>query len=182
MKKSGFLLVIFAFVFAMFFGVSSNAVADNCTAKSASKTEISKDIVETAMANDNFKTLVAAVKAAGLVEALKGDGPFTVFAPTDEAFAALPEGTLEALLKDKEKLTAILKYHVVSGKVMAGDVVKVKSAETLNGQSVAVKVDGKKVMIDNAEVIMTDIVASNGVIHVIDEVILPREAGKRSEY
>ncbi|NIP41604.1 MAG: fasciclin domain-containing protein [candidate division Zixibacteria bacterium] len=182
MKKTVLTSMLFAFIFAISFGFSNTALADNCATKSTSKTEKSKDIVETAMAADGFNTLVTALKAADLVEALKGEGPFTVFAPTDEAFAKLPEGTIPALLKDKEKLTSILTYHVVSGKVMAADVVKLKSAETLNGQSVAVKVDGKKVMVDNAEVIMTDIVTSNGVIHVINEVILPREEVKRSEY
>jgi uncharacterized surface protein with fasciclin (FAS1) repeats len=132
-----------------------------------------KDIVDTAVAAGSFETLVAAVQAAGLVETLKGDGPFTVFAPTDEAFAKLPEGTVEALLQDKEKLTAILTYHVVAGKVMASDVVNLKSAATVNGQEVEIKVADGKVMIDGATVVMTDIEASNGVIHVIDTVILP---------
>jgi uncharacterized surface protein with fasciclin (FAS1) repeats len=134
-----------------------------------------KTVVETAVAADGFNTLVAAVKAAGLVEALNSKGPFTVFAPTDEAFAALPKGTLESLLKpeNKEKLQSILKYHVVPGKVMAADVVKVDSAKTLQGQSVKVKVWNGKVMIDKAEVVKTDIVCSNGVIHVINKVILP---------
>jgi uncharacterized surface protein with fasciclin (FAS1) repeats len=131
------------------------------------------DIVETAVAAENFTTLVTAVKAAGLVDALKGEGPFTVFAPTDEAFAKLPEGTVESLLKDKDKLTAVLTYHVVSGKVMAADVVKLDKAETLQGQNVSISVKDDKVMIDNATVIKADIMTSNGVIHVIDEVILP---------
>jgi uncharacterized surface protein with fasciclin (FAS1) repeats len=133
-----------------------------------------KDIVDTAVAAGSFETLVTAVKAAGLVETLKGDGPFTVFAPTDEAFAKLPEGTIESLLKDKEKLSAILTYHVVAGKVMAADVVKLKSAKTVQGQEVKIKVNGNKVMVDNANVIKTDIETSNGVIHVIDTVILPK--------
>jgi len=133
------------------------------------------NIVETAVAAGNFTTLVAAVKAAGLVDALSGEGPLTVFAPTDEAFAKLPEGTVEALLKDKEKLTAILTYHVVDGKVMAGDVVGLDKATTLNGQAVNISVKDDKVMIDNAQVVKTDIVCSNGVIHVIDNVILPSE-------
>lgn len=132
-----------------------------------------KDIVETAIAAENFTTLVTAVKAAGLVEALKGEGPFTVFAPTDEAFAKLPEGTVESLLKDKDKLTAVLTYHVVPGKVMASDVVKLNKAETLQGQNVSISVKDDKVMIDNATVTQADIMTSNGVIHVIDEVILP---------
>ena len=122
-----------------------------------------------------FNTLVAAVQAAGLVETLSGEGPFTVFAPTDEAFAKLPEGTIEALLADKDKLTAILTYHVVPGKVMAADVVKLNSAKTVNGQMVDVKVEGDSVMINDATVATADVVASNGVIHVIDTVILPPE-------
>ncbi len=130
-------------------------------------------IVDIAVANGNFTTLVAAVQAAGLVETLSGDGPFTVFAPTDEAFAKLPEGTVEALLQDKEKLAAILTYHVVAGKVMASDVVNLSSATTVNGQDVEIKVWDGKVMIDGATVTATDIEASNGVIHVIDTVILP---------
>jgi uncharacterized surface protein with fasciclin (FAS1) repeats len=135
-----------------------------------------KDIVDTAVAAGSFDTLVAAVKAAGLVDALKGDGPFTVFAPTDEAFAALPAGTVESLLKpeNKEKLQAILKYHVVSGKVMAADVVKLKSAATLEGSSVKINASKKGVMVDGANVVTTDIMTSNGVIHVIDAVILPK--------
>lgn len=131
------------------------------------------DIVETAVAAGSFKTLVAAVKAAGLADALKSEGPFTVFAPTDEAFAKLPEGTVESLLNDKEKLTAILTYHVVEGKVMASDVVKIDKAQTLNGQDVKVRTKDGEVMIDNATVTATDIACTNGVIHVIDEVILP---------
>ena len=133
----------------------------------------SMDIVETAVAAGSFKTLAAALGAADLVDALKGDGPFTVFAPTDEAFAKLPAGTVEALLKDKEKLTAILTYHVVAGKVAAADVVKLTSAKTLNGKSVTIKVMDGKVMVDNANVVKTDIMATNGIIHVIDTVILP---------
>ena len=136
-----------------------------------------KDIVDTAVGAGSFKTLVAAVQAAGLVDTLKGDGPFTVFAPTDEAFAKLPKGTVESLLKpeNKGKLVSILTYHVVPGKVMAADVVKVKEAKTVQGQKVAVKVDNGKVMIDNANVLKTDIGCTNGVIHVIDAVILPSD-------
>jgi uncharacterized surface protein with fasciclin (FAS1) repeats len=132
-----------------------------------------KDIVDTAVAAGSFNTLVTAVKAAGLVETLKGEGPFTVFAPTDDAFAKLPEGTVESLLKDKEKLSAILTYHVVAGKVMAADVVKLTSATTVQGQDVKIKAGSNGVMVDNAKVIKTDIETSNGVIHVIDTVILP---------
>lgn len=135
-----------------------------------------KDIVETAMAAEGFKTLVAAVKAAGLVETLQGDGPFTVFAPTDEAFAKIPKETLDSLLKpeNKEKLVAILTYHVVPGKVMAADVVKLKKAKTVQGTEATVKVDGDKVMIDGANVVKTNIACTNGVIHVIDAVIMPK--------
>ena len=134
-----------------------------------------KDIVDTAVSAGSFNTLVAAVKAADLVETLKSDGPFTVFAPTDEAFAKLPDGTLESLLKpeNKAKLQAILTYHVVPGRVMAKDVVAISSAKTVNGQNVMVKTDMGNVMINNAKVIKTDIMTSNGVIHVIDTVILP---------
>ena len=135
--------------------------------------EEAMDIVDTAVAAGSFNTLVAAVDAAGLVETLKGDGPFTVFAPTDEAFAALPEGTVEALLADIPALTNILLYHVVPGKVMAADVVGLDSADTAAGLPVAISVDGDKVMIGNAQVITTDIETSNGVIHVVDAVILP---------
>jgi uncharacterized surface protein with fasciclin (FAS1) repeats len=133
-----------------------------------------KNIVETAVAAGSFNTLVTAVKAADLVETLSGPGPFTVFAPTDDAFAKLPEGTIPALLQDKDKLTAILTYHVVAGKVMASDVVNLDSAKTVNGQSLTIKVKDGKVMVDNAMVIKTDIVCSNGVIHVIDAVVLPK--------
>ncbi|QEH33385.1 Immunogenic protein MPT70 precursor [Aquisphaera giovannonii] len=136
-----------------------------------------KDIVDTAVAADSFKTLVAAVKAAGLVDTLKGEGPFTVLAPTDEAFAKLPEGTVESLLKpeNKEKLVAILKYHVIPGKAMAADVVKLdgEKVKTAEGKSVKVAVKDGSVMINGAKVVKTDIEASNGVIHVIDTVILP---------
>lgn len=134
------------------------------------------DIVDTAVADGSFKTLAAALKAAGLVETLKGDGPFTVFAPTDDAFAKLPVGTVETLLKpeNKAKLVAILTYHVVSGKVMAADVVKLKSAATVQGQSVTVDAtDGVK--INGANVVKADIACGNGVIHVIDAVLLPKD-------
>ncbi len=135
----------------------------------------SNDIVDTAVGAGDFATLVAAVKAAGLVEVLKSEGPFTVFAPTDAAFAKLPEGTVESLLKpeNKDKLVAILTYHVVPGKVMAADVVKLTEAKTVQGSSATVKVEDGTVMIDGAKVVKTDIVCGNGVIHVIDAVILP---------
>ena len=134
-----------------------------------------KDIVDTAVAAGSFKTLVAAVKAAGLVETLKGEGPFTVFAPTDEAFAKLPKGTVESLLKpeNKAQLQAILTYHVVPGKVMAADVVKITGAVSVQGQQIDVVVKDGKVKVDGANVLKTDIACSNGVIHVIDSVILP---------
>lgn len=127
------------------------------------------------MAAGSFKTLAAALKAAGLVDTMKGEGPFTVFAPTDEAFAKLPAGTVESLLlpENKEKLIAVLTYHVVSGKVLASEVVKLKSAKTVNGKDVMIKVSDKGVMVDAAKVVVTDIETSNGVIHVIDSVILP---------
>jgi uncharacterized surface protein with fasciclin (FAS1) repeats len=136
-----------------------------------------KTIVENAVEADNFKTLVAAVKAAGLVETLSGKGPFTVFAPTDEAFKKLPEGTVAELVKpeNKKKLAAILTYHVVPGKVMAKDVVKLKEAKTAQGGKVKIQVKDGTVMIDNAKVVKTDIACKNGVIHVIDTVILPKD-------
>jgi len=149
-------------------------------AQSAGYTEakMEMDIVETAVAADNFTTLVAAVKAAGLVEALKSDGPFTVFAPTDEAFAELPEGTLEKLLADPEMLAGILKYHVVEGAVNAETAASLDAAQTLNGQSIKITSKDKRVMINDAEVIATDIFCSNGVIHVLDRVILPPAEAK----
>ena len=132
-----------------------------------------KDIVDTAVAAGSFKTLATALQAAGLIETLKGDGPFTVFAPTDEAFAKIPEAELQALLADKAALTAVLTYHVVPGKVTAAEVVKLSSAKTVEGQSVKIDAsDGVK--IDGANVIKADVRASNGVIHVIDSVILPK--------
>lgn len=133
-----------------------------------------KDIVDTAADAGSFDTLVTAIKAAGLVDTLKGEGPFTVFAPTDAAFAKLPEGTVEALLKDKDKLASILTYHVVPGKVMAEDVAGMSSAKTANGQALTVKSSDGGVTIDNAKVVKTDILCSNGVIHVIDTVVLPK--------
>ena len=177
----------------------ASAVADECPLAAAQKAQAQahakahtkarvqtvafaadkKDIVDTAVGAGSFKTLVAAVQAAGLVETLKGAGPFTVFAPTDEAFAKLPAGTVESLLKpeNKEKLVAVLTYHVVPGKVMAADVVKLTEAPTVQGSKAKVKVVDGAVMIDNAKVVKTDIETSNGVIHVIDAVILP-PAGK----
>ena len=131
-----------------------------------------KDIVDTAVEAGQFKTLVAAVKAAGLVDTLKGPGPFTVFAPTDAAFAKLPAGTVDALLKDPKKLASILTYHVVAGKVMAKDV-KAGEVKSVQGSMLTIKTDGG-VTLDNAKVIATDVLADNGVIHVIDTVVLPK--------
>jgi uncharacterized surface protein with fasciclin (FAS1) repeats len=146
-------------------------MAPEPTAAPAAEADL--NIAEVATADGRFKTLVTAVGTAGLAETLTSEGPYTVFAPTDEAFAKLPAGTVEALLKDPEKLKGILLYHVVPGKVMAADVVKLTSAKTAQGEEVAIKVDGDKVTVNDAMVVITDIPASNGVIHVIDRVILP---------
>ena len=132
------------------------------------------DIVDTAVSAGNFQTLVTALKAAGLVDTLKGPGPFTVFAPTDDAFAKLPAGALDGLLKDPAKLKKVLLYHVVSGKVMAADVMKMKSAKTVEGSSARVMAHGGKVMIDTSTVVKADIACDNGVIHVIDTVLMPK--------
>ena len=159
--------------------VSSQAMAQ-CKATMASKSAASKSIVDVAVGADDFNTLVAAVKAAGLVDTLSGKGPFTVFAPTDEAFKKLPKETLADLLKpeNKDKLVAILTYHVVPGKVLAADVVKLKKAKTVQGQDASVSVENGEVRIDNAKVVKTDILCDNGVIHVIDSVILPKADSK----
>ena len=154
-----------AVVIASLFAVVFNAAADDHGDQ--------MDIVDTAVAADDFETLVTAVQAAGLVETLKGDGPFTVFAPTDEAFAAIPEEDLNALLADKDKLTAVLTYHVVPGKVMAADVMGLDSATTVQGSDVDIQVVEGGVQVDGANVVQTNIEASNGVIHVIDSVIMP---------
>lgn len=181
MKISAFVVAVALTV------VSGSCFAQTCPSQGGHAEVVStvapaqgKDIVDTAVGAGSFNTLVAAVKAAGLVDTLKGKGPFTVFAPTDEAFAKLPKGTVEDLLKpeNKDKLVAILTYHVVPGTVKAADVVKVKSAKTVQGQEVTVKVDGSNVMIDGAKVVKTDIECSNGVIHVIDSVILPKSDKK----
>jgi uncharacterized surface protein with fasciclin (FAS1) repeats len=196
MRCSSFRLALAA---ALVLPMAASAAADECPVAAAQKAQAKaraqghvktqvqmvafnadrKDIVETAVGAGSFKTLVAAVQAAGLVETLKGKGPFTVFAPTDEAFAKLPAGTVESLLKpeNKEKLVAVLTYHVVPGKVMAADVVKLTEAPTVQGSKAKVTVADGTVMIDNAKVVKTDIETSNGVIHVIDAVILP-PAGK----
>ncbi len=149
-------------------------VAANTTPSSAPE----RDIVETAVAAGQFTTLAKALQAAGLVDTLKGKGPFTVFAPTDEAFAKLPAGTLDALLKpeNKARLTAILTYHVVPGKLLAAEVVKQSSLKTVQGGSLRVSIKaGSNVLVDNARVVKTDILCSNGVIHVIDSVVLPQD-------
>ena len=136
-----------------------------------------KDIVDTAVAAGSFKTLATALAAADLVQTLKGEGPFTVFAPTDEAFAKLPAGTVESLLKpeNKDKLRRILTYHVVSGKVTAAQVMKMSSAKAVSGDTLTIKAGNGGVMADNARVVKTDIAASNGVIHVIDTVLMPKD-------
>ena len=136
-----------------------------------------RDVVDTAIAAGSFKTLAKVLDAVGLVTTLKGAGPFTVFAPTDEAFAKLPDGTLETLLKpeNKEKLRRILTYHVVAGTVMASDVVKLQSARAVSGDTITVKVEDGVVHVDNATVTSADVLASNGVIHVIDSVIVPKD-------
>ena len=167
MKLASFKRALIGAIAAL--GIAAAANAGHHSSKSEA------DIVDVAVSAGQFETLAAALEAAGLVGTLKGDGPFTVFAPTDEAFAKLPKGTVEDLLKpeNREKLTAILTYHVVPGKVYSSDVVKLDSAETVNGARVGIKVANGTVNVDNATVIKTDIAASNGVIHVIDKVILP---------
>jgi transforming growth factor-beta-induced protein len=157
-------------------GVLSLGLPGPRTARAADTAPAPKDIVDTAVAAGSFKTLATALTAAGLVDTLKGPGPFTVFAPTDEAFAKLPAGTVESLLKpeNKAQLVKILTYHVVAGKVMAADVTKLQSAKTVQGGSLTVKITDGKVFVDNAQVVKTDIVTSNGVIHVIDSVVMPK--------
>ena len=153
--------MIVAFVAGMF--ISNNALAQN------------DDIVTLAVGNEDLSTLVAAVKAAGLVETLQGDGPFTVFAPTNEAFAALPEGTVENLLKpeNKDQLVAVLTYHVVSGEVYSKDLKNGQTAQTVQGSDINVKLNKNGAMINDAKVVAADVEASNGVVHVIDHVIIP---------
>ena len=153
--------------------LTSLAVASSMFIAASASAADTKDIVDTAVAAGSFKTLVTAIQAAGLVDTLKSKGPFTVFAPTDEAFAKLPAGTVEALLKDKAKLAGILTYHVVPAAVMAKDV-KPGDVKTVNGQSIKITTAGGKVMVNNATVTATDIATSNGVIHVIDTVLLPK--------
>jgi len=173
-KKNSLTFAVTALIaITSFTGIASAENPSKTTAAEAnSKTG---DIVSVAMASGKFKTLCAALKAAGLVETLQGTGPFTVFAPTDEAFAKLPKGTLDELLmpENKKKLAGILTYHVLSGKVMAADV-KTMQAKTVNGQSLNIKVEDGKVTVDKANVITTDVAASNGVIHAIDTVLMPK--------
>ncbi|MEM9226798.1 MAG: fasciclin domain-containing protein [Verrucomicrobiota bacterium] len=173
MKK---ILLVLSLSGAFLFGTTTQLLAGGCGGCSSASGGYAKksDIVQTASKAGNFKTLTAAIDAAGLTETLQSNGPFTVFAPTDEAFAALPEGTLESLLKpeNKDQLVAILTYHVVPGKVMAKDV-QPGDVATVNGAPATVGYKDGKLMIDNAEIVATDIVTSNGVIHVIDAVILP---------
>jgi len=168
MKRRAYLLALASLIFAT---PAAALAAEGCP----NSARANKDIVDTAVAAGNFKTLAAALTAAGLVDTLKGKGPFTVFAPTDEAFAKLPKGTVENLLKpeNKQKLVQILTYHVVPGKVLAADVVKLSAAKTVEGSEAKIRVSDGKVMVDDATVVATDIKAKNGVIHVIDSVILP---------
>ena len=165
-RKMFSVLSIFFLVFTFIISSKLNATDHNNLAKEM-------DIVETALNAGSFTTLATALTETGLVDALKGEGPFTVFAPNDEAFKKLPKGTLENLLKDKEALKNILLYHVVSGNVVAKDVVKLSKATTLSGQDVKIKVKGKTVKINNSKVISADVKAKNGVIHVIDTVLMP---------
>jgi uncharacterized surface protein with fasciclin (FAS1) repeats len=155
-----------AFVFVFFFTISLSAQK--------------KDIVTVAVEAGSFKTLATALTEAGLVETLKGEGPFTVFAPTDEAFAKLPKGTLEGLLKDKEALKKVLLYHVVSGNVSSKEVVKLDKAKTVGGQDVMIKVKDGKVYVNKSLVTTADVQASNGVIHIIDTVLIPKDDKKKS--
>jgi uncharacterized surface protein with fasciclin (FAS1) repeats len=177
MKKS---LAIGALAALLMSAAASNTVAleaDMTNTTTIADAADVKDIVDTAVAAGSFQTLAKALAAADLVATLKGSGPFTVFAPTDDAFAKLPAGTLETLLKpeNKAKLQRILTYHVVAGRVMAADVVKLQTAKAVSGDSIAVVSNSGGVMVDGAKVIKTDIPASNGVIHVIDAVILPKQ-------
>lgn len=169
MKSFYFKSLMLAAILGLF-PLSTSFAGEKCAAAKSS----AKDIVDTAVSAGSFKTLAAALKAADLIETLKGDGPFTVFAPTDAAFDKLPEGTVADLLKpeNKAKLVAVLTYHVVPGKVMAADV-KTMMAKTVNGKELDIKVDDGKVTVNTAKVIKTDVAASNGVIHVIDAVLIP---------
>lgn len=169
--------------FTAVLALASIATTASAQGPSESKKSVTKDIVQVAVEAGSFKTLVAAVQAAGLVETLKGEGPFTVFAPNDAAFAKLPQGTVEGLLADKAKLTSVLTFHVLSGKVGAADVIKANGArpKTVNGQSLDIQVRGGKVYVNGAQVITADVQASNGVIHIVDTVLLPKPAAPTSE-
>ena len=183
--QKNFLFISLMLVTAMLFTACIQAIpqaspapadtpAEEASTESAMETEeAAPDIVDIAVADGRFETLVAAVTAADLVDTLKSEGPFTVFAPTDDAFAALPEGTVEGLLEDIPALTDVLLYHIVSGSVMASDVVGLDAATTVQGSDIAISLEGDSVKINDATVIITDIEAANGVIHVIDAVILP---------
>lgn len=180
MKTKAFIGLIFVAVSIVALTTNLYAGCGGCgthttTAKTetASKSVKQLTIVETAVAAGSFNTLVTAVKAAGLAETLSGSGPFTVFAPTDDAFAKLPQGTIDKLLKDPKQLASILTYHVVPGEVKAADVVKMTKAKTVQGESFAINAGDKGVKVNNANVVQTDIQCANGVIHVIDEVLLP---------
>ena len=178
MNRRSVLLTALAFPLLLTAACSSSsdtAKAGTDSGTTGTNAATSKDIVDTAVAAGSFKTLATALTAAGLVDTLKGPGPFTVFAPTDAAFAKLPAGTVDTLLKPENKamLQAVLKYHVVAGKVLAADVVKLTKATTLQGADVAISVSGSTVKINDATVTMADVLASNGVIHVIDTVLLP---------
>lgn len=168
LRKSFFIQLASLFAVAMFF---TTAQAGHHEGKEDKEMK-QADIVDTAVAAGSFNTLAKALTEAGLIDTLKGEGPFTVFAPTDDAFAKIPEDKLNEILADKELLTSILTYHVVAGKVLAADVVKLDAATTLQGQDVAIKADSG-VMVNDANVVKTDIMTSNGVIHVIDTVLLP---------
>ena len=174
MKNVGILTIALT---ALGLTAGSTAMASSCSASSTTtaKSSAPSTVVSVAASSDQFKTLVAAITAAGLADELQADGPYTVFAPTDAAFAKLPAGTVDNLLKpeNKDQLIAVLKYHVLSGKVMAADV-KTMKATTVQGQDVQLKVNDSGVFVDNAKVVQTDLVADNGVIHVIDTVILPK--------
>lgn len=165
-KISSLKLIISAVIFSFMF--SSLLISGDYKGDSSNK-----DIVTIAVESGKFNTLAKALTETGLVEALKGKGPFTVFAPTDEAFAKLPKGTMESLLKDKEALKKILLYHVVSGNVTSTEVMKLKKAETLEGQDVKIQITDGAVMINNSKVTIADVMASNGVIHIIDTVLIP---------
>jgi uncharacterized surface protein with fasciclin (FAS1) repeats len=171
MKKVLFALTVIALVTAG----PAFAHCGSCGAGEAHSHDVkaTDDIVGVATSAGSFETLLAAAKAAGLVETLQSDGPYTVFAPTDEAFAKLPEGMIDYLLANPDKLKQVLLYHVVPGKVMASDVVGLSSATTAEGSDIAIVVKGDSVMINNAKVVKTDVMASNGVIHVVDTVIVP---------